>query len=82
MAKTLGIFVSSDKHLGYVVGLTGAAHAQGIDVQIFFSGKGVLLTRSPELANLVGRRCRIFIIGSPLYAWAFVSKGNHQVGLL
>jgi len=55
MAKTLGIFVSSDKHLDYVIGLTGAAHTKGIDVQIFFSGKGVLLTQSPELANLVGK---------------------------
>ncbi len=55
MAKTLGIFVSSDKHLDYVIGLTGAAHTKGIDVQIFFTGKGVLLTQSPELANLVGK---------------------------
>ena len=55
MTQTLGIFVSSDKHLDYVIGLTGAAHAKGIDVQIFFSGKGVLLTQSPQLANLVGK---------------------------
>jgi len=55
MAKTLGIFVSTDKHLDYVIGLTGAAHAKGIEVQIFFSGNGVLLTQFSELSNLVGK---------------------------
>ena len=55
MAQKLGILVSSDKHLDYVVNLTHAAHAKGKNVEIFFTGKGVRLTQSPEFQKLVGK---------------------------
>ena len=52
---TLGILVSSDKHLTYVVNLTRAAHDKGKQVHIFFTGSGVTLTLCPEFKQLVGR---------------------------
>ena len=55
MAEILGVLVSSDKHLDYVVNLTGAAHAKGKEVQIFFTGSGVLLALKPEFKKLVGK---------------------------
>ncbi len=55
MAEKLGILVSSDKHLDYVIHLTDAAHAKGKAVEIFFTGKGVLLTQSSEFKKLVGK---------------------------
>jgi predicted peroxiredoxin len=55
MAETLGIMVSSDKHLDYVINLTRAAHEKGKEVQIFFTGKGVLLALKPGFEQLVGK---------------------------
>jgi predicted peroxiredoxin len=55
MADKLGILVSSNKHLDYVIALTNAAHDRGKSVQIFFTGKGVLLTQQPEFEQLVGK---------------------------
>ena len=55
MADTLGILVGTDKFLDHVVQLTHAAHAKGKDVQIFFSGAGVLLTQDPKFKQLVGK---------------------------
>ena len=55
MAETLGIMVSSDKHLDYVINLTRAAHEKGKEVQIFFTGKGVLLALMPGFEQLVGK---------------------------
>ena len=51
---TLGILVSSDKHLTHVVNLTRAAHAKDKQVHIFFTGSGVTLTLLPEFRELVG----------------------------
>ena len=55
MAEILGVLVSSDKHLDHVVNLTGTAHAKGKEVQIFFTGRGVLLALKPEFEQLVGK---------------------------
>ena len=55
MAEKLGILVSSDKHLDYVINLTTAANKKGKEVEIFFTGKGVLLTQSPDFKKLVGK---------------------------
>ena len=55
MADNLGILVSSNKHLDYVIALTNAAHDKGKNVRIFFTGKGVLLTQKPEFEQLVGK---------------------------
>lgn len=52
---TLGILVSSDKYLDYVVSLTRAASDRGKQVHIFFTGSAVLLSLLPEFMALVGR---------------------------
>jgi len=55
MADTLGILVNTDKHLYYIINLTRAAHKKKKNVQIFFTGKGVLLTLKPGFEKLVGK---------------------------
>ena len=55
MAERLGILVSSDKHIDYVVNLTRTAFQKGKEVELFFTGKGVLLTQSPDFKKLVGK---------------------------
>lgn len=55
MVDSLGILVSSEKHLNHVVNLTKAAHDKGKAVSIFFTGKGVLLTLKPRFKELVGK---------------------------
>jgi len=55
MAEKLGILVSTNKHLDCVIKLTAAAHGKGIDVQIFFTGQGVLLTQDPDWEQLLGK---------------------------
>jgi len=55
MAQLLGIMVSSDRHLDYVVNLTSAAQARGIQVKIFFTGRSVLLTQEKDFERLVGQ---------------------------
>jgi hypothetical protein len=55
MADTLGILVSSKKHLDAVVGLVKAAHARGTETQVFFTGSAVFLTLEPAFAELEGK---------------------------
>jgi len=55
MDDRLGILVSSNKHLDYVIALTKAAHQNDKQIQIFFTGQGVLLTQKPEFSELVGK---------------------------
>lgn len=55
MAQLLGIMVSSDKHLDYVINLTAAAYSKDIQVKIFFTGRSVLLTQHEEFKELVGK---------------------------
>ena len=55
MADKLGILVTSDKHLDYVIKLTEAAQAKNKAVEIFFTGRAVLLTQSPDFPRLVDR---------------------------
>ena len=52
---TLGILVSSDKHMDQVINLTQAAYDRGKQVHIFFTGAAVMLTLLPEFKDLVGR---------------------------
>ena len=54
MPDSLGILVSSDRHLDYVVKLAEAAHKKGKEVQIFFTGNAVKLGFEPNFAKLVG----------------------------
>lgn len=55
MADTLGILVTSDKYLDYVIQLTEAAHRKGKDVRIFFTGRAVNLSVTPPFKRLVGK---------------------------
>ena len=55
MNDKLGVLVSSDKHLAKVIALTTAAHEKGVNVRIFFTGRGVLLTQKEEFSQLVGK---------------------------
>lgn len=55
MADSLGILVNTDKYLDYVINLTSAAYAKGKDVHIFFTGKGVAFTLTPDFKKLVGK---------------------------
>ena len=52
MAETLGIFVNTDRHWEHLLGIARAAVLKGKELIIFFSHKGVLLTRHPEFAKL------------------------------
>ncbi len=55
MARTLGIFVTSDKHLDKVIDLCQAARKkQDVEVTIFFSHLGTLLTQDPRFVELEG----------------------------
>ena len=55
MAKRLGVFVSSDKHLDKVISLCLAAREKGdVDATIFFSHFGTLLTQDPRFGELEG----------------------------
>lgn len=55
MPETLGILVSTDRHLDYVVKLTDAALAGSKDIEIFFTGNGVMLTQHPDFEKLAGK---------------------------
>jgi hypothetical protein len=54
MAKSLGIFVTSDSHLDELIKLCMAAKKKGIEVNIFFSHLGTQLTQAPRFAELEG----------------------------
>ena len=54
MAKSLGVFVSSDKHLDKVIRLAKAARKKDTEVTIFFSHLGTLLTQDPRFRELGG----------------------------
>ena len=52
MADRLGILVTSERHFEHVLGVTEAARRTGRKVTIFFTGKGVLLTKHPDFGRL------------------------------
>ncbi len=54
MAKKLGIFVSSDKHLDKLIKLSHAAHKKGVEVTIFFTHLSTRLTQDPRFGELDG----------------------------
>ena len=55
MARSLGVFVSSDKHLDKIIKLCRAAGEKGdVELTIFFSHVGTLLTQDPRFAELEG----------------------------
>lgn len=55
MADTLGILVTTDRHLDSVIELVNAAHDKGKEVQAFFTGPAVHLTLQPDFAKLIGK---------------------------
>jgi len=54
MAKTLGVFVSSDRHLDKIIQMCKAARKKEIEVTIFFTHGGTLLTQDPRFRELEG----------------------------
>ena len=54
MAKSLGIFVSSDQHLDKIIQLCKAAKKKDVDVTIFFTHLGTLLTQEKRFYELKG----------------------------
>ena len=55
MEETLGILVTTERHIDYVLELTRAALARKKKIEIFFTGKAVLLTRHLDFKKLVGK---------------------------
>ena len=55
MPKSLGVFVSSDKHLDKVIKLCKAAKKKGVEATVFFTHTGTLLTQDPRFAELEGQ---------------------------
>ena len=54
MTGRLGICVATGNHLEHVIGLSKAAKAAGKEVEIFFTGDGVHLTKDPRFGELLG----------------------------
>lgn len=55
MARTLGVFVSSDKHLDKLIRLVTAAGKKSVEVTVFFTHLGVLLSQDPRFEELEGK---------------------------
>jgi sulfur relay (sulfurtransferase) complex TusBCD TusD component (DsrE family) len=53
MAQTIGICVSTQNNLQHVIGLARAAKSAGKQVEIFFTGDGVLLTQNSRFSELI-----------------------------
>ena len=54
MSGSLGVFVSSDKHLDKLIRLCQAAKKKDVQVTIFYSHLGTLLTQDPRFGELEG----------------------------
>ena len=55
MAETLGILVTTNKHLDSVIELVNAAHEKGKEIQLFFTGAAVDCTLQPNFAELADK---------------------------
>lgn len=53
MARSLGIFVTTDRHMDKIIGLAQAAKAKGVENVIFLTHRGVLLTQHERFGELV-----------------------------
>ncbi len=51
----LGIMVANRDSLEHLLALVAAAARKGVEVEIFLTGEGVLLTQDPRFAELAGR---------------------------
>jgi len=54
MARSLGMFVTSNRHLDKIIDLCKVAQKKQVEVTIFFSHLGTLLTRDPRFGELEG----------------------------
>jgi hypothetical protein len=54
MARTLGILVTCDTHFNKIINLCQAAKKKNINVTIFFTHLGTLLTQDPRFNELEG----------------------------
>jgi len=55
MARKLGILVSSDRHMDKLIGVCRAAQKKGdVEVTLFFTHLGTLLTQDPRFEQLQG----------------------------
>lgn len=54
MARSLGMFVTSNRHLDKIIELCKVAQKKQVEVTIFFSHLGTLLTRDPRFGELEG----------------------------
>ena len=80
MKDTIGILVSSDRHLDYIIHFTRAAHDKGKQVKIFFTGKGVRLTLVPEFKELVGK-AKLWVCDVSFRANGFHGRENEVPGV-
>ena len=80
MADKLGILVSTDQYLDYIVNLARSAYKKGKYVQIFFTGKGVLLTMRPEFKELVGK-ARLSVCDLSFRAFGLHGRENEVPGV-
>lgn len=55
MADTIAVLVSTKESLPYLLGLVAAASRRGLEVRIFFTGEGVLVTQEPRFQELAGQ---------------------------
>lgn len=54
MARSLGVFVSSNQHLDKIIKLCEAAKKKDVEVTLFFTHLGTLLTQDPRFGELEG----------------------------
>lgn len=54
MKKTLGIYVTSDRHMEKLMLLCKAAKKKGVAVKVFFTHEGTRLCTDPQLEELAG----------------------------
>lgn len=54
MKKTLGIYVTSDRHLDQLLLLCRAAKKKGVAVKVFFTHEGTRLCTDPQMKELAG----------------------------
>lgn len=52
MAKSLGIFVTTDQNMNHIIGITKAATAKGSKVKVFFTWKATKLAQQAGFKEL------------------------------
>lgn len=63
MAKTLGILISSNRHLDKIIRFCDAARKKKVELTLFFTHKGTLLTQDPRFAELEGLKMSVCRVG-------------------